>query len=229
MTRGSALVAVSALLGAVALVGGCGGDPIQGECGIEHRYDGARYLAVAEPPRQPRGVRVIGVADRRACGETIGHDDVHEVAGVSPKVAVVIDGYLLVRRGVTPPHRLLRAAERPVRCARPTVFRGTWRDSSEATRQEMPETSQDGSSVRPYRLEVDATGGDHAAFERWGRLRVTVLVTPETDLAPEDEHEAAYEGVPMRLATHCDGDRFVAERIDLEPGDPPGRHTNRGS
>jgi hypothetical protein len=104
------------------------------------------------------------------------------------------------------------------------VFRGTWRDALESARNEMPETSQDGSSVRPYRLEVDATGGDHAAFDRWGRLRISVLVTEETDLTAEDEHEASYDVVPMRLATHCEGDRFVADRIDLA-----GRHAPRGS
>ena len=80
--------------------------------------------------------------------------------------------------------------------------------------------NQDGSSRRPYRLEIDATGGDHGAFNRWQRLRLTVLVTRATDFAPEDEVEASYDLVPMRIATHCDGDRFVANRIELDPRRP---------
>ena len=219
MTRCSALVAIAVLLGGAAVVSGCA-DP-EGDCGVEHRYDGARYLG---PPndalRQPRGVRVVGEAERTACDKVIGHDDAYEVAGVSPKVAVVVDGYLLVRRGATPPRQLLRAASRPISCARPTLFRATWQGSLQTTRREGPETNEDGSARRPYRLEIEATGGNHAAFGRWQRLRLTVLVTPDTQFTRESEYEASYQLVPMRITTHCDGHRFVADRIDLDPRGP---------
>lgn len=220
MTRGAGRVASAVLLGAAALLGGCADLP-EGDCGVEHRYEGARYLG--PPPdavRQPRGVRVLGVAERTACGKVIGHDDVHEVAGVSPKVAVVVDGYLLVRRGATPPKRLLRAASRPLLCPRPTTFRATWQQSLQTTRNEGPETNEDGSYRRPYRLKIDATGGDHAAFGRWQRLRLTVWVTPATKMTGREERQASEHLVPMLITTRCDGDRFVADRIDLQPGDP---------
>lgn len=215
MTGGRAL-GVLALLVVAALVGSCSKDPYDGECGFEHRYDGARYLQVGDPPRQPRGGRVVGEAERRSCGEVVGHDVAYEVAGASPEVAVVIDGYLLVRRGATPPQRLLQAAKRPVLCARPTLFQATWRGSLQRARNEVPEANEDGSFIRPYRLEIDAIGGDHAALDRWQRLRLTVLVTAETDFAREDEYTAAYDLVPILIATHCDGEKFVADRVDLE-------------
>ena len=167
-------------------------------------------------PRQPRGVRVIGQAERRSCGKVIGHDDAYKVAGVPPEVAVVTDDYLLVRRGARPPSRLLRAAVQPIRCAHPTLFQATWRGSLQSERNEHPEKKQDGSFIRPYRLEVDATGGDHADFARWQRLRLTVLVTEETELATEDEHDAANQLAPMLIATYCEDERFVADRVDLE-------------
>jgi hypothetical protein len=222
MARHVAHAAVAIVLGAAALVGGCANLPEgEGDCGVEHRYEGARYVG---PPtgalRQPRGAQVVGQAERTACAKVIGHDDVFEVAGVSPEVAVVIDGYLLVRRGATPPARLLRAASRPVLCSRPTVLRGTWQGSLQTTRHEGPEINRDGSSRRPYRLEIDATGGDHAAFGRWQRLRLTVVVTTATEFAPEDELKASYDLVPMLIASHCDGDRFVADRIALDPSGP---------
>jgi len=219
---GAARVAVAVVLGAAALVGGCANVPeSERDCGLEHRYDGARYLGpLTGSVRQPRGVRVLGEAERIACAEVIGHDEVFEVAGVSPKVAVVVDGYLLVRRGATPPSRLLRAASRPIVCSRPTTFRATWQGSLQTTRHEGPEMNEDGSSRRPYRLEIDATGGDHAAFGRWQRLYLTVVVTTRTALTLEDELKASYDLVPMLIATHCDGDRFVADRIDLERRQP---------
>ena len=221
MARTGVRAVLALVLGAAALVGGCADLPAsEGDCGLEHRYDDARYLG---PPtgalRQPRGVRVVGEAERTACGKVIGRADVFKVAGVSPKVAVVVDGYLVVRRGATPPGRLLRAASRPVRCSRPAVFRGTWQGSLQTTRHEGPELNEDGSSRRPYRLEIDATGGDHAAFGRWQRLRLTVLVTRATEFALEDELKASYDLVPMLITTHCAGDRFVADRIDLDPRD----------
>ena len=94
-----------------------------------------------------------------------------------------------------------------------------WQGSLQTTRREGPETNEDGSSRRPYRLEIEATGGDHTAFGRWQRLRLTVFITTATDFAPEDELEASYDLVPMLIATHCNGAHFVADRIDLDPRD----------
>lgn len=223
----SVLAGIATVLGAVALIGGCvavlnlGVDP-EGDCGVDHVYDGARYLWPGDAARQPRGVLVIGEAERIACAKVIGHDAVYAVAGVSPDVAVVIDGYLLVRRGAKPPRQLLRAAERPIICTRPTTFKGTWQGSLQTTRNEGPEKDDDDAYLRPYRLEIDATGGDHAAFRQWQRLQVTVVITAETELTREDEHEAAYQLVPMLIAAHCDGDRFLADRVELRPDSSPG-------
>lgn len=218
------LSGIALILGIVASVGGClallnlGAEP-DGDCGIEHRYDGARYLwpQAADPIRQPRGVRVVGEAKRIACAKVIGHDDVYAIAGVSPKVAVVIDGYLLVRRGAKPPRQLLRAMRQPVTCTSPTTFTGTWRGSLQTTMHEGPELADDGSYLRPYRLEIDATRGDHPAFGRWQRLQVTVVITEETDLTREDEHAAAYQLVPFEVVAHCENGRFMADQVELKP------------
>ena len=79
------------------------------------------------------------------------------------------------------------------------------------------EKDADDAFLRPYRLEIGATRGDHVAFRRWQRLQVTVVITEETELTREDEHDAAYQLVPFEVATHCEGDRFVADRVELKP------------
>ena len=217
MTRGSAFGWTATLLGMVAVLGGClalvaggGTDPHEGDCALEHRYSGAGYSAPSDPPRQPRGVRVVGKAEEIACGKVIGHVAAYAVTGVSPRVAVVLDGYLSVREGATPPRRLMRAAQRPVRCTRPTTFHGTWL-SSRATAGEA------GSYLRPYKVEIDATSGDHLPFESWQRLRITVEVSEMTQLTGEDERQAAYEQRPVEVDARCVGDRFVADRIVQQP------------
>ena len=188
----------------------------KGDCEVTHRYDGAVYLPPDDLTRQPRGVRVVGKAEQIACGKVIGHVDAYAVAGLSPEVAVVLDGFLRVRRGATPPRRLLRAAQRPIRCTRPTTFRGTWWDSPDGRNDD------DGFYIRPFRLEVNATGGDHLPFRRWQRLRITVEVSATTQLTDEDERKASYELRPIDVDAHCVGDRFVADRIvQLPHADEP--------
>lgn len=56
-------------------------------------------------------------------------------------------------------------------------------------RNERPETDDNGAYVRPYRLEIAATRSDHAT----------------------------YQLTPFEVAVHCEGTRFVADRLELKP------------
>ena len=76
-----------------------------------------------------------------------------------------------------------------------------------------PDDDPDHALTRPYTLEMYATDGEHLPFERWQRLRLEVDVTEATELSPEDEAKARFGQRRFRVDAHCDGDRFVADRI----------------
>ena len=181
----------------------------QPDCDLVYHFDGAQYGAQADPPRVPRVVRVAGQVDEVSCGKVHGHIDAGAVRGVPPEVAVVIDGYLHVRESALAPAWLMRAATQPVTCRRPTGIGGTWWDGPALGPDDDPEHAL----TRPYTLEMYATDGEHLPFERWQRLRLEVDVTEATELSPEDEAKARFGQRRFRVDAHCDGDRFVADRI----------------
>ena len=177
-------------------------------------FDGQTYWGHGGQVRIPRPGPVVGQGKMASCGEgTSSTFDVARFPGVEPqRVVLALGGVWLgdAYRSEPLPAEVV-ALEASVPCTRADVLVGDW------ISYVGPDVDSDGALKRPYVAVFQANEGSSLPLERYASVSVRVHVTSGT--AGADDEELATKSLRgpslVRASVHCEGDRFVADRLEL--------------
>lgn len=220
---GIATVIAVAVVGWSKAVGDPDGESGGGEasCPAKLIFEGREYWGHGSPLRSPVPAGRLGVATRPDCQSFRSGNGVvvSRLSGVDPALVVISSGGVWIADDF-PDAELpaeVRDLERPVRCEGQgsTTIAGKW-----ISLVYVDPTTENTSLEPPYTATVDADAGPGLPLDRYLSVRVAVRVTSSTQ--GHDDHslvvQALQHGERVDVLVHCDGNRFVADRIALAPG-----------
>ena len=197
----------------LGVLGGClyalRGPTPMAECSLSLRFEGRTYDAGGHGDHQrlPEKGPVIGTADELGCdAEKIGTSRVRAAAGVPRSQAILYDGYPYLSTGDS-------VVTEKVPCTGPASFTGRLL----YTDHELVSEREPRTGAPPYRAWFEARRGTGLPLEdmRWVIVRadVTAGTTPRPGGRALRRALWGAEKPPVRVATHCRGGRFVADRV----------------
>lgn len=205
-------------LGIAAVVGGClalvaGPSPVEGDCNLRVRFQGRTYQGggLGDQERRPETGPVLGVGEALECdGTPYAPAAVRRATGVPVSQAVIHRGAVLLAS----PDSIVTE---PVACTGPAVFPGrlAYTDLQPDSEQE-PLTDPGG-----YRAWSRARQGSGLPLTgmRWVLVGVAIDegTRPRPDPATLRRNTWRADSPRVRVAAHCEGDRFAADRVVVLP------------